>query len=304
MANNKRIATTELDFDEIKTNLKTFLRGQSEFADYDFEGSAMSVLLDVLAYNTHYNALYTNLAVNESFLDSASKRGSVVSRAKEIGYVPGSARCPTAYVDVTVTNTTTTPNSLILPKYSVFKTTVDSVNYNFYTLEDNITTYFNNAYTFSNIELREGTPLSYKYTVSESQRYIIPNEDVDLSTIRVRVQDTANSSNFQTFINQEEILNLGSTDRVFFIKEIEGELYELEFGNGVIGQALSNGNIVNIEYFVSNKEAANSAKSFSYQGSTLLGGRVSTITKIAATGGVDKEDIDIEKLLKQLKKGE
>ena len=292
MANNKRIATTELDFDEIKTNLKTFLRGQSEFADYDFEGSAMSVLLDVLAYNTHYNALYTNLAVNESFLDSASKRGSVVSRAKEIGYIPGSARCPTAYVDVTVTNTTTTPNSLILPKYSVFKTTVDSVNYNFYTLEDNITTYFNNAYTFSNIELREGTPLSYKYTVSESQRYIIPNEDVDLSTIRVRVQDTANSSNFQTFINQEEILNLGSTDRVYFIKEIEGELYELEFGNGVIGQALSNGNVVNIEYFVSNKEAANSAKSFSYQGSTLLGGIVSTVTKIAATGGVDKEGID------------
>lgn len=289
---NKKITTVDLDFDDIKQNLKTFLKSQTTFQDYDFEGSSLSVLLDVLAYNTHYNALYTNLAVNESFLDSASKRSSVVSRAKEIGYIPGSAKCATAIVDITVSNTTSTPTVLTLPKNSVFTTTVDGNQYNFYTIEDNTAGVNSGTYTFSNIVLREGTPLSYKYSVSENQRYIIPNTDVDKSTIAVKVQASASSSSFTTFINQENILNISSTDNVFFIKEIEDEFLELEFGNGVIGTALQIGNIVNIEYFVSNKSAANGARLFNYQGSTLLGGIVTATTLSAAAGGVDKEDID------------
>lgn len=289
---NKKIQTAELDFDNIKTNLKTYLKGQNQFKDYDFEGSTLSVLLDVLSYNTHYNALYTNLAINESFLDSASKRGSVVSRAKEIGYIPSSAKCATATVDVVVSNTTSTPTTLTLPKYSLFTTKVDNTQFNFYTLEDNTALVSNGTYTFSNITIREGTPLSFKYTVSSGQRYIIPNIDVDISTLGVRVQDTSTSTNFSTFINQEEIINLTSKDNVFFIKEIEGEMYELEFGNGVIGKALENGNVVHISYFVGNKTLPNGARTFMYQGSTLLGGVVSTTTKLAAFGGVDKEDID------------
>ena len=289
---NKKIVTAELDFDQIKNNLKTFLQGQEEFQDYDFEGSAMSVLLDVLAYNTHYNALYTNLAINESFLDSASKRASVVSRAKEIGYVPGSARCATAYVDITVTNTTSTPSTITLPKYTPFSTTVDGVTYNFYTLEDTTAVVLNGVYTFSNIEIKEGTPLSFKYVVAEDTKYIIPNQDVDLTTINVRVQQSLTSSVFDTYVRSEEIIALNSEDRIYFVKEIEGELYELQFGNGIIGKALENGNVVNINYFTTNKTLANGARTFAYQGGSLLGGIVSVITTIPASGGVDKEGID------------
>lgn len=289
---NKKITTAELDFDQIKNNLKTFLQGQSEFQDYDFEGSAMSVLLDVLAYNTHYNALYNNLAVNESFLDSASKRGSVVSRAKEIGYIPGSAGCPTATVDITVSSTTSTPNTLTLPKNTPFSTTVDGVSYNFYTLEDTTAVLQAGQYVFQGIEIKEGTPLSFKYVVAEGVKYVIPNLDVDLSTVTVRVQESLTSTVFETFVRSEDILSLTAEDKIYFVKEIEGELYELEFGNGVIGKALQNGNVVNISYFTTNKEAANGARTFTYQGGSLLGGIVSVVTTIPAQGGVDKEGID------------
>lgn len=289
---NKKINTVDLDFDDIKLNLKSFLQGQSQFQDYDFEGSSLAILLDLLAYNTHYNALYTNLAVNESFLESASKRSSVVSRAKEIGYIPGSARCAEAQVNVVVTATASTPASLTLPKNTQFTTTVNGKKYTFYTLEDITTIYNGTNYTFSNVTIREGVPLSYSYVVSDSTRYIIPNADTDKSSIKVRVQDSITSSNFVSFYNSEDIINILPTDRIFFIKEVEDELLELEFGNGVIGAALNTGNVVNIEYFVSNKEEPNGAKLFSYQGSSLLGGIISVITTIPATGGVDKESID------------
>ena len=293
MAINKRIPTTDLDFDEIKTNLKTFLQGQSEFADYDFDGSALSVILDVLAYNTHYNALYKNLAVNESFLDSASKRSSVVSRAKEIGYIPKSAKSAEAVIDIVVSNTTSTPTTLIIPAYSPFNTSVDGVTYTFYTLEDIITTRnaTTSTYTFSDITIKEGTPLTFKYVVAEGQKYIIPNNNVDLSTLKVRVQDNTTSV-YTTFTNQENIINLTATDAVYFVKEIDGEFYELQFGNGIIGKGLANGNIVHLSYIVTNKALPNSAKTFSYQGSTLLGGIVSTVTTTAAFNGADIEDIE------------
>lgn len=293
MAINKRIPTTDLDFDEIKTNLKTFLQGQSEFADYDFDGSALSVILDVLAYNTHYNALYKNLAVNESFLDSASKRSSVVSRAKEIGYIPRSAKSAEAVIDVVVSNTTSTPTSLIIPAYSPFNTSIDGVTYTFYTLEDVITIKdsLTSTYTFSDVTIKEGTPLTFKYVVSEGQKYIIPNNNVDLATLKVRVQDNTTGV-YTTFYNQENIINLTGTDAVYFVKEIDGEFYELQFGNDVIGKGLANGNIVHLSYIVCNKDLPNGAKTFSYQGSTLLGGIVSTVTTIAAYNGSDIEGIE------------
>lgn len=290
---NKRITTTDLDFDDIKANLKSYMQGQSEFADYDFDGSALSTLLDVLAYNTHYNALYKNLAVNESFIDSASKRSSVVSRAKEIGYIPYSSKCSEAKVNIVVSNTTSFPSSLILPAFSSFTTYVDGQTYNFYTLDDNIATITpSNTYVFSDVSIKEGTPFQYKYTVSTGQRYIIPNNDIDLSTLKVRVQENSTSGNFETFVNNESIVNLKSTDAVYFVKEIDGSLYELEFGNDVVGKALSAGNIVSINYMVCNKDLPNGANTFSYQGSTLIGGTVSVTTIISASGGADIESIE------------
>ena len=294
MQNNK-INISELDFDLVKANLKTFLQGQDQFTDYDFEGSSLSILLDLLAYNTHYNALYTNLAVNESFLDSASKRNSVVSLAKALGYIPDSARGAVATITMVVSNTTSTPTILNLPKYTQFSTTVDGENYIFYTMEDYsaVLNTTDNTYTFSGIQIKEGYPLTFKYDVIPGQRYILPNANIDISTLTVRIQSNPTSSLFETWTRNENILELDGTSKVFFLKEIEGEFYELEFGNDVVGKALQVGNVVNIEYMTCNKGLPNGAKSFTFQGANLLGGTVSTpITLVAAEGGTDKEGID------------
>ena len=191
---NARLNISDLDFDQIKTNLKTYLKQQSQFQDYDFEGSGLSVLLDVLAYNTHYNALYTNLAVNESFLDSASKRSSVVSLAKQLGYVPQSATAARATVNLILSSTTSTPATITLPKYTLLASTVNNTPYNFYTTEDITVTYgipTAGKYTFPNVVVTEGTPLTFKYVVAPGQQYFIPNPNADLSTLKIRVQDSA-----------------------------------------------------------------------------------------------------------------
>lgn len=289
---NKKISVAELDFDAIKSNLKTYLEGQATFADYDFEGAGLSVLLDTLAYNTHYNALYTNLAVNESFLDSASKRSSIVSRAKEIGYVPYSATGATARINITVTGTSSTPASLTIPANTPFSTTIDGKSYNFYNIDAAIAVLSGSTYTFTNVDVKEGSPLTFRYTVADGAKYILPNLDVDLSTLKVRVQENSSSSVFETYNNQENILEIDSTTPVYFVKEIEGQLYELEFGNGTIGKALANGNVVTLTYMTTNKADANGARVFSYQGPTLLSGNVAVTTVIAATNGSDIEEID------------
>jgi len=197
---NKKISVAELDFDAIKSNLKTYLEGQATFADYDFEGAGLSVLLDTLAYNTHYNALYTNLAVNESFLDSASKRSSIVSRAKEIGYVPYSATGATARINITVTGTSSTPASLTIPANTPFSTTIDGKSYNFYNIDAAIAVLSGSTYTFTNVDVKEGSPLTFRYTVADGAKYILPNLDVDLSTLKVRVQENLSSSVFTSAI--------------------------------------------------------------------------------------------------------
>ena len=290
---NKRISVSELDFDKIKDNLKEFLRGQEEFKDYDFEGSGLSVLLDVLSYNTHYNNLYTNLAVNESFLDSASKRASVVSLAKMLGYVPRSATCAKAVVDVRLVNPTSSPTVATLPAYQPFETTIDGQQFTFYNLGSHTTGSGANGYVFSGVELVEGTPLQFKYTVAAGQKYIIPNANVDTSTIRVMVQDSATSSNFTTYTLANNIVSgLSSTTKAFFLKEIENGLYEIFFGDNILGKSLNAGNIVIIDYFVSGLDGPNGARLFSYNGSTILGSTVSCSTKTNAVGGGVPEDID------------
>jgi len=294
---NIRIPTTDLDFDQIKKNLITFMSSQTELKDYNFEGSAMNVLMDILAYNTHYNALYKNLAVNEMFIDSASKRSSIVSRAKEIGYIPSSVKASTAYIKIVVTlpSNGVKPATLLLPAKSTFSTTFDGTSYVFSTTQDIITAINvdGTSYTFDNVQIKEGTPLQFKYTAAEGQRYLVPNMDVDLSTLTVRVQDSATSAQFTTFNNQEYILSLTESDAIYHIKEIENQLYELEFGNGVIGKAVNTGNIVILNYLVCNKSAPNGAKVFTYTGSDIsLGGAINVTTNIAATGGSDIESIE------------
>jgi hypothetical protein len=290
---NKKINVTSLDFDDIKTNLKTFLSGQEEFQDYDFEGSAMSVLLDVLAYNTHYNALYNNLAINEMFLDSARKRNSVVSISKMLGYTPRSATCSEAEVTVIVTTPQNGANTLVLPNLSQFNTTINGKNYSFYTRGSNTVASSNGTYIFSNIKIVEGTPLVYNYNVGSNTRYIIPNANIDLNTLTVRVQENSSSSVYTTFTKAETLVTADSTSKLYWVKEIDDGLYELTFGDGNIGMALDNGNIVHIEYMVCNTDEPNGARQFTYSGQDLTSGAQVSVTTISpAINGAGPEDID------------
>jgi hypothetical protein len=290
---NKKINITELDFDQIKANLKEFLRGQTEFQDYDFEGSGLSVILDVLAYNTHYNAIYDNLAVNELFLDSASKRNSIVSLAKTLGYTPRSASCAYADVNIQITSPSVGPSVAIIPAYSEFTTTVDGRDYIFYNREPVSATGASNVYNINNIRITQGYNLFYKYTVSENQKYIIPNQNVDLTTLRVRVQENSTSSEFNTFTQSGSLVDADASTRVYWVKEIDNGLYELIFGDGVLGQALSNGNVVNIDYMVSALDVPNGARVFYYAGSSpVSGANVQVYTVNPASGGAAAEDIE------------
>ena len=292
-SDNKRINVTDLDFDQIKANLKNFLKGQSEFSDYDFEGSAMSVLLDVLAYNTHYNALYNNLSINEMFLDSASKRNSVISRAKELGYTPRSSVSATAKVNLTITSPTSGPSVVNIPAYSQFNTVINGTQYSFYTKESLSAVGASTSYTLNDVILTEGTPLTYRYDVTSGTRYIIPNTNVDLSTLRVRVQENASSSTYYAYTLSTSIVDADSTTKVFWVKEIDDGLYEVTFGDGIVGKGLVAGNVVHFDYFTSNQEAANGARLFSYAGSPpYTGASVSVTTTSVAAGGAAPEDLD------------
>lgn len=291
--NNKRLNVAELDFDAIKSNLKTYLKAQDQFSDYDFEGSALSVLLDVLAYNTHYNGIYTNLAVNEMFLDSASKRSSVVSIAKMLGYTPRSAKCATAVVNLTITSPTSYPDSVTLPANQSFLTSIDNVTYTFYNVEDvTINPTNSGSYIFSNLKIIEGTPLQYKFVVATGSRFIIPNTNVDISTISVRVQENASTDVYQTYSLSDNITTVTASSKVFYLKEIDGGLYEIIFGDGNISKALDIGNVVTVDYFVSSLESPNNANVFSYNGVTLLGSNLTVTTVSKATGGSEAEDIN------------
>jgi hypothetical protein len=292
MASNKKINITELDFDAIKANLKQFLQGQSEFSDYDFEGSGLSVILDILAYNTHYNALYDNLAVNEMFLDSASKRNSVVSLAKMLGYTPRSAKCATADVNITISTVDVGPSVVIIPAFSPFTTSIDGKTFTFYNREPLSATGPTTNYQILNAKVTEGEFLSYRFTVAANTRYIIPNANVDLDTVRVRVQENATSSEFNTFTQASSLVSADSTTRVYWVKEIDDGLYELVFGDGVLGVALNSGNVINVDYMVSNLDAANGARVFQYSGNPPASGAVTNVYIVnPANGGSYPEDI-------------
>ena len=289
----ERINITELDFDEIKSNLKTFLSKQNEFTDYDFEGSGMSVLLDLLAYNTHYNAVYANMLANEMFLDSADLRNSVVSHAKHIGYTARSARSPFATLTVTVNDAT--GSTLTMPKGTAFTTTIDGVSYNYITNVARSITPTNGVFTFSNVKVYEGTLVTNKYTVDISnanQRFLIKNTSADTSTLKVTVQNSSGDSTTTAYTLTEDVTSVDSTSTVFFLEAVEDSQYEVKFGDGVLGKKLSNGNIVSLEYIVTNAADSNGATTFT--NASTIGGfsNVTVVTASASGGGAVAESVD------------
>jgi hypothetical protein len=287
-----KLEISQLDFDGIKDNLKTFLSQQDEFTDYDFEGSGMNVLLDVLAYNTHYIGYNANMLANEMYLDSADQRASVVSLAKQVGYTPRSAVASQATIDVLVNNATGA--SITMSRGTKFTTTVDSTNYSFVNNADVSITPSDGVYKFSNLVVYEGTYLNYKYTANTSdtdQRFIIPNDNVDTTTLTVKVQESSSDSTTNTYTLATGITGIESTSKVYFLQEVENGRFEVYFGDGVLGQAIADGNIVILDYIVCNRDEPNGATTFTLSG-TVGGFSNVTITTINnANGGDDPETI-------------
>ena len=294
---DKRLNVTELDFDDIKTNLKTFMRNQDSFSDYDFEGSGINALLDVLAYNTLPCNERQHVA-NEMFLDTASLRESVVSHAKTLGYTPNSARAPIGTVNVTLNNfgSLTTAN---IPAETIFTSTVDDVSYQFVTIADYSATAVNGVLSFSNIPIYEGTYTKNRYTVDTNnvdQKFKLTSDRADTTTLRVQVFPSESSSSFSTYTLASDITQVGSTSNVYFLQECDDGKFEVYFGDGIVGRALSDNNVVVLSYVVTNKTKANSATNFRTTASISGITDVTTTTVSIASGGAEPESIQSIKL--------
>lgn len=296
---NTYLEVTELDFSDIRSNLKSYLRTQSQFSDYDFEGSAISTLLDVLSYNTHYNAYYLNMVANEMFLDTAQQRDSVVSRARELGYTPVSSLGASSEVKLKINGIAAGVSQVTVPKNSKFTTTVDDITYTFVTPQAEKIDISSSGLFEKNIKIKEGEPLSHSWTVSASNpvRYIIPNPGVDTNSITVSVQESSSDTTSTDFKLATNIDQVFSTSAIYFIEEAADKKYEIIFGSGSLGKSLSAGNIVKVEYLVNNAEATNGANTFSIDSLTLDSGIsyssaviMSVVSK--ATGGREQETID------------
>ena len=289
MANGK-ISVSELDFNLIKTNLKTFLQSQTTFQDYDFEGSGLSILLDILSYNTHYMAFLANMSTNELYLDSADIRNNIVSLAKMLGYTPNSPRAPRASINLVVNDGSGT--SITMSKGTIFSSVVDGVDYQYVTNEDITATPLDGVFTFSNVPLYEGTLVRFKYTVDSTdvdQKFIIPNANADTSTLKVSVQNSSTDSSLTNYSLAGGYTGVESDSKVYFIQEGQDGRYEVYFGDGVNGKALSDGNIIILEYIVTNKTLSNSASSFSLSGTIGGFSNVTISTVSSSQGGSESE---------------
>ena len=294
---NARLQISDLDFDQIKTNLKAYLKQQSQFQDYNFEGAGLNILLDILAYNTHYNSYYLNMVANEAFLDTALLRDSVVSHAKTLGYIPFSVTAPRAIVNVTVNSGTTTPETLTIPKGFTFSSNlIDSLSYNFVVLEESTVTKSNTSFFFEDLEIYEGSLVSYVFNYTENSNpksiFVLPDNNIDTTTISVSVSPNVGNTSTQVYNQVTDILDITSTSEAYFLQESENGNYEIYFGDGVVGKALNDGAVVTVTYLVTNGVAANQTDGF--VAAAPIGAYSDIVIDVVdvASGGATRETVD------------
>jgi len=300
MANtDQKLTVTELDFTQIKSNLKNFLRDQAEFSDFDFEAAGINVLLDILAYNTHYMAFYNNMIANEMFLDTAILRDSVISHAKMLGYTPRSAVSPRATINLQIIRPVDdTTSSLTLPKYTKFQSTpIDGVSFTFVN-DQAVTVDYDptcNRFCYDNLYIYQGQPLTYTFaynsTNNPSQSFELPDSNIDTNTITVTVQESATSLRRESYTLSTDATTVSSNSAVYYLDEVKNGKYKVYFGDGVIGKALTNGNLVIVTYLKTEGAAANKANAFSLIES--VGGFTNSVVfpLTAASGGTGLESI-------------
>jgi len=285
-----KLQISELDFDAIKANLKTFLQSQTQFQDYNFDGSGLSILLDVLSYNTHYLSYIANMSTNELYLDSADIRNNIVSLAKMLGYTPSSPRTPRASIDIKLNDAT--GSSVTMQKGTVFSTTVDTLEYQYVTNEDTTITPVDGIYEFKNVPIYEGTLVTFKYVYDindPDQKLVIPTNTADTSTLQVIVQTSATDTTQSIYSLAGGYNSVASDSKVYFIQETIDGKYEIYFGDGVTGKKLEDENIVIMEYVITNRTDSNGASTFALNGN--IGGytNVTISTDSNSQGGSEGE---------------
>jgi hypothetical protein len=300
---------SNLDFNQIKTTLKDYLRSNSNFTDYDFEGSNLSTILDLLAYNTYITSYNANMVANEVFIDSATLRENVVSLARNIGYVPRSKKSATATISffVDTSNITPTPSSLTLRKGPVASTsgTFGNQSFVFSILEDITVPVFNGIATFEDVQIYEGIRLTNNFTFSSNnlnQRFILPNSGIDTDLISVIVKNNEQSTISVKYSLQDSLFDINNESKVFFLQEIEDERYEIIFGDGIFGKKLEEGNFIEVGYITSNGDSANGISQFTFAGRitynrnsveyTVTSGISLLTTGLIASGGENIESVE------------
>ena len=261
---------SNLDFDQIKTSIKDYLRSNSEFTDYDFEGSALSTVIDILAYNTYISSYNANMVSNEVFIDSATLRENIVSLARNIGYVPRSRTCSRAIISFSVDTSDLSERPITLNLKKGLCAT--GGNYAFNTLEDVLVPVINDVANFNEIEIVEGTQITQTFTVDSNnpeQKFILDNENIDTTTIRVTVREGETSTVTRKYNAADSLFNITKDSKIFFIQEISDQRYELIFGDGVFGSKLENLSIVEVDYCISNGPDTNGVNAFNYAGRTF-----------------------------------
>jgi hypothetical protein len=292
MSNQGFLNVSELSFDGIKNNLKTYLRARPEFTDYDFEGSNLSALLDVLSYNTYINAYYLNMIGSESFLDSAQVKSSVVSHAKELNYVPRSRTSPRSQVTFTINTGADTPKTVIIPEFFTVKATVNNVSMDFST-DSAITVYQNasGAYQSDSVFVYEGKIVTEIFNYPSDKNFVLSSSNIDISSIKVQVINSITDNTTNAFYFADSLVGLTPLSQVYFIQGVNSDQYEIVFGDGVVGQALSPGNIVQVMYRSTNGELGN--KVYSFSSPNKIGNySVAVSTNLAAAHGSERENID------------
>lgn len=294
MASNKStLNVSELNFDDIKTSLKTYLRSQTEFSDYDFDSSTLSILLDVLAYNTYHNSFYLNMVGNEMFLDSAQLRNSVVSRAKMLNYVPRSARGATAALSAVITPDDS-PTGVTVPANTQFTSTIDGIEYTFVTSGSTTMSPQDNGTFTGTLNIVEGTPLQHRFTVSTANpvRYILPNENTDTTSFTVRIQESSSNTTVSTYNLAGDLSSVNSTSKIYFVQENEDNLYEIQFGDSIFGKKPIDGNIIIVDYRITSGNTVNGVNTFSAPESLAGYSNFTITTTSSAQGGAPQETID------------
>jgi len=298
---NTALRVTELDFVGIKNNLKEFLKSQSEFTDYNFEGSGMSVLLDILAYNTYYNSFYLNMAANEAFLDTAQVRKNIISLAKQIGYTPTSSQGALGKITVTATPSIqedNTTNIITIDKYTrLFGKDISGTNYPFVTINANTASKVNGSFTFANLFIKQGEAISREYMFyanNTTRSFQIDSGNVDTTTLVVRVQESPANTKYFEYTRAEDLTVVDANSKVYFLEENENEKYTIKFGDDVIGKRPPNNSVVILTYLDSVGSVANNISSFTFRDKvgTLFSDNVIITTVTGTYGGTDKESID------------